>query len=140
MNLLTRRTDYAVKALLTIAKAQRPLPAGELAKELSMPKAFLRGILQTLAAKKILDSAKGPSGGFSLARPARRITLASVIKAFQGELSFNDCMFRKRICPDRAVCPLRKEILDIESAVISRFETITINSLMKKMQKRRPGH
>lgn len=132
MNLLSRRADYAVKALIKVAKAERPLSAAELAAELSMPKAFLRGILQSLASKRILGSSKGPSGGFSLAIPARRITLASVIRVFQGDISFNECMFKKKICPDRAACPLRKELLDIERSVLQRFEAITIVSLSRR--------
>lgn len=133
MNLLTRRADYAVKALLAIAGARGALPAGELAENLAMPRAFLRGILQTLAAKGLLVSSRGPAGGYSLSKPAKDISLSSVIKAFQGDICINECMFRKKLCPDRASCPLRKEIKAIESDVIKRLDKITVASLLKKL-------
>lgn len=132
MKLLTRKTDYAVKALLAIEKAKRPLSAQELTEKLSMPKAFLRGILQKLAAKDILASSKGISGGFVLAVPANQITLSSVIKAFQGKISFNECIFRKKACPDRRTCPLRRELTNIEDNVIERFEKISLASLAQR--------
>jgi Rrf2 family transcriptional regulator, cysteine metabolism repressor len=138
MNLLTRKTDYAVKALLTIAKAEKPMSANELTEKLAMPKAFLRGILQRLASAGLLASSKGSSGGFSLAKPARDITLSSAIKTFQGKISFNECMFRKKLCPDRSSCPLRKELLAVESDLIKRFDKITIASLLKNNSKE-PG-
>lgn len=133
MNLLTRKTDYAVKTLLTIARSRRTLSAKELTEKLSMPRAFLRGILQELAAAGILNSSRGVSGGFSLCIPAERITLASVMKIFQDKVSFNECIFKKKICPDRSSCPLRKEILSIESSVIKRLKSITLASLMKNI-------
>lgn len=133
MNLLTRKTDYAVKTLLTIARSKRTLSAQELTEKLSMPRAFLRGILQELAAAGILNSSRGVSGGFSLCIPAERITLASVMKIFQDKVSFNECIFKKKICPDRSSCPLRKEILSIESSVIKRLKSITLASLMKNI-------
>lgn len=131
MKLITRDADYAVKAISLIAKEKRSFNANELVSRLGIPRAFLRRILQKLSASGILMSSKGKNGGFLLAKRAKDIKVADIITAFQGKISVNECMFKKRLCPNRSTCPLRKEILKIEKDVVARLNNITINTLMK---------
>jgi len=115
MKLITRDTDYALRALCFIGKRRDQIvSASELVRELRIPRPFLRKILQMLNKKGILNSYKGQSGGFSLRRPPSKIFLLEVIEIFQGRLNLNECMFKKRICPNRKTCLLKKRISDIE--------------------------
>lgn len=133
MKLITRNTDYAVRALVFIAKSKgKIVPVVTLVKELKIPRAFLRKILQTLHKKGILKSSKGYGGGFSLALPANKICLVDLIGIFQGPLKLNECIFKKKICPDRSICPLKKKIDGIEKYVILKLESVSIESLLKR--------
>jgi len=132
MKLITRDTDYAVRAICFIAgKKPRLVSADELVKNIKIPRPFLRKILQILNRKGILQSHKGKGGGFSLVCSEKKIFLLDIMKAFQGDAKLNECVFKKRVCPNIKTCLLRKKITRIESAVLKELKTITIASLIR---------
>ena len=132
MKLITRDTDYAVRALAFLAKnKERIVSVAELVKELKIPRPFLRKILQILNQEGIVVSHKGLGGGFSLARPAQEIRLLDLVKVFQGGLKINECLFKKKICPQVRVCPLKKKIDEIEDFAARKLNTINIGVLAK---------
>ncbi len=133
MKLIIRDTDYAVRALCFIAKSKKNrVPVSWLVRELNIPRPFLRRILQVLNQKKILNSYKGQGGGFSLAKPKEEISLIDLMKIFQGHIKLNECLFKKKICPNIKVCKLKKKIDKIEKHVLSELREITLAYLLKK--------
>ncbi len=133
MKLLTRHSDYALRALVYLARfPRRRLCAEELVEKLEIPDAFLRRLLQALGQAGILRSSRGKGGGFSLGRHPSEIRVSDVMRVFQGSLSMNDCMLRKRVCPNRGTCPLRSKLRSIEAKVLKDLEATTIASLMKE--------
>lgn len=131
MKLLTRDTDYAVRALSKIVKNKdRIVSVPELVKELKIPRPFLRKILQILNKKGLLKSFKGRGGGFILSIPADKIYLADLIKIFQGPIRLDGCLFKKKICPDITGCSLKRKIDTLQKYVISELESVTIASLL----------
>ena len=132
MKLITRDTDYALRAICFIAKSKKKIiSVSELVKELKIPRPFLRKLLQVLNKKGILKSHKGQGGGFQLNGPANKIFLVDLIVIFQGPLKLNECFFKKLRCPNINSCSLRKKIEGIENYVVRELKTITINSLLK---------
>lgn len=132
MKLITRDTDYAVRALCYIAgKNGAMVCSNELVKKLKMPRPFLRKILQRLTREDILVSYKGKNGGFSLNRNPDKIYLADLIEIFQGKLTINQCFFRKRLCPNRPGCSLKNKISAIEDYVVKELGAISIAALVK---------
>lgn len=131
MKLLTRDTDYAVRALRYLAQNDDKLvSARELQKKLKTPWPFIRKIMQTLQKKRILTSCKGKNGGFRMAVPAGKIFLVDLIEIFQGRFSLSECLFKKKICPDRDNCLLRQKIESIEHRILGELKAITIDSLL----------
>jgi len=131
MKLITRDTDYALRALCFIAKdKEKIISVGELVRELKIPRPFLRKVLQVLNRKKILKSYRGKGGGFVLAVCAPKISLVDLIKIFQGPLRLNECFFKKMACPRRKTCTLKKKIDRIEKYVIKELSSITLVSLL----------
>lgn len=134
MKLLTRNTDYAVRAICYMAKKpQGVISVTELVSELGMPRPFTRKILQRLNKSGLARSYKGIGGGFSLAVAPGRISLADIIKVFQGPLKINECVFKKKLCPNRATCPLKRRIDRIERRATDELESITIGALLKEL-------
>lgn len=132
MKLISRNTDYAVRAVCHIARQKEKVVSVEdLVRALDIPKPFLRKILQTLNRKGILMSYKGKGGGFALGQPAGRIYLLKIAEAFQGPFSLNECTFKKELCPNRKKCFLKKKIDRIERYVHSELRSITIGSILK---------
>lgn len=132
VNLLNRDTDYAVRALCYMA--QRPgamVTVGDLHPELHVPRPYLRSVLQKLARRGLLRSFRGKGGGFRLNRRPEHIRLTEVMAVFQGEFDLAHCMFRGKLCPNCATCPLRKTVKDIESMAVRRLRATTIATLLK---------
>jgi len=131
VKLITRNTDYAVRALCCIAEQkQEVISADQLVKSLKMPRPFLRKILQTLNKEGLLNSSKGKGGGFALAVSPGEITLTDVMEIFQGPLKLNECTFKKMVCPNVKDCLLKKKIDEIEKEVILKLKAITFESLL----------
>jgi len=53
-----------------------------------------------------------------------------LIKIFQGPLKLNECLFKKKVCPNKDTCVLRGKINSIEKEAISKLSSITIASLI----------
>ena len=133
MKLITRDTDYAVRALVFIAKQTKDIiSVRRLVEKLKIPKPFLRKILQVLNKKRLLKSYKGQGGGFMLGLPANRIFLIDLIKIFQGPVSIAECTFKKNICPNIKTCKLHKRLVDIQKYVTSELENITLATLLEQ--------
>lgn len=131
MKLITRDTDYAVRALCYLARAEKQIVSvTELVKELGMPRPFLRKILQLLHNNGMLKAYKGKGGGFSLALSPGKISLIKVMQVFQGSFSLNECLLKKESCPRRDYCGLRKRILGVEHRALDDLKKITINGLL----------
>lgn len=131
MKLITRDTDYAIRALCFIAQSkERTVSVTKLVKELRIPRPFLRKLLQILNKKGVLVSLKGQGGGFRLGLAPEKIFIVDVMEVFQGPLTLNECIFKKRICPDRSSCLLKYKLDGIERKVVSELKAINIASLL----------
>ncbi|MBL7084608.1 MAG: Rrf2 family transcriptional regulator [Candidatus Omnitrophica bacterium] len=133
MKLITRDTDYAVRALCFIARRKKEIVSvSELVATLRIPRPFLRKILQILNQKKMLKSYKGKGGGFNLAQNPANIFLLDLINIFQGSLKINECLFKKAPCPNIKTCKLKKKLDRIQKYVIAVLKNISLASLLKK--------
>ena len=130
MKLITRKTDYALRAICYIAKQGKVVTVSELGKGLWVPRSFIRKILQQLSKKKILASYKGQFGGFKLKILPKKILVIQIMRIFQGQVGLNGCFLKKNICPNKGKCILRKKIHLIEDSVIKQLEKINIASLV----------
>ena len=86
---LTSRSEYALLALVYLARHQQEglIPAQAIAAAQEIPLRFLEQILLILSRARYLRSSKGKGGGFQLRKPASKISLAEVIRLFDGALA-----------------------------------------------------
>jgi len=86
---LTSRSEYALLALIHLArqKGEAYLPVRAIAEAQGIPPLFLEQILLTLKRSRHVHSLKGQHGGYRLARPAEKITLAEIVRLFDGALA-----------------------------------------------------
>jgi len=130
MKLITRNTDYALRAICYISKNKDIVTVDELVKRLGVPRPFMRKILQQLNKKRILVSFKGQGGGFKLKLLPEEIHIIKIMRIFQGQVGLNGCFLKKDICPNRGKCVLRKKLHSIEENVFKQLKKITIASLV----------
>jgi Rrf2 family protein len=130
MRMITRESDYGIAALVSLAgRRGAKASAAELAKELRIPGAFLRRILQRLGRSGIIRSTKGVGGGFELAMKPENILVSDIVTALQGPISISDCDLRAGICAMRGRCMLRRKLKAMEKRLSSELMSISIASL-----------
>lgn len=88
---VTARVDYALQAMVALADADRsPVAATALADRFDLSYQYLLSIIGELRRAGLVSVRRGPNGGLRLARPASEITLAEVVWAIDGPLTFAD--------------------------------------------------
>jgi Rrf2 family transcriptional regulator, iron-sulfur cluster assembly transcription factor len=128
---------YGLQAMIYIAlKATENtnVDLSSIAKELDIPKHFLSKILQQLVKNKLLQSMKGPTGGFRLSRPSDQITLMQVINAIDGMEIFNQCGIGFKACDDDHPCPIHHEYKVVRNRIQHLFETKTLLELTEDIE------
>ncbi|MGH9291656.1 MAG: RrF2 family transcriptional regulator [Acidimicrobiales bacterium] len=84
---ISAKSDYALRALVTLAAADRPMTAGELAAHQELPVNFLEAILADLRRAGIVTTQRGRDAGYRFVAPPERVTPADVIRAVEGPLA-----------------------------------------------------
>ena len=82
---LSRMTDYGVLVLHHLGRLRPARASVETLAELThLAQPTVRKVLHPLTRAALVTAKRGPTGGYALARPAERITLAEAIAALQG--------------------------------------------------------
>ena len=134
---LTRATNYAVRALVAVAKngSVRRSDLHTLAREMGAPSAFLGKVLQRLKHAGLLEGVRGAHGGYVLARPAGEITIRDVVEAMEGRTALSACLSREdrpgtKPCPRVRTCGARKPWSRLEDRLNRVLESETIGRLV----------
>lgn len=91
---------------LALASPDAVLPAETLSKQADVPRPYLSKIMRKLVAAKLAVAAKGPGGGFRLARPRGDIRFLDIIAAVGEEPAPDHCVFGWSRCDAKSPCPL----------------------------------
>lgn len=131
MKLINRDVDYAVRALVFMARANKPtVSVAQMQEPVGVTGPFLRKIMQKLHKAGVVHAVKGKGGGFAMARNPENITLKRLIEVLQGPLKLNDCFFGHKLCRHHAGCALRHRIAGMESRLIAEVEGVTVRDLL----------
>jgi Rrf2 family protein len=86
---ISRSTGYALLAVGHIARHEneRAVLSHDISNRYNIPLEYLLKILQQLVRANVLRSKRGPRGGFSLTKPAHKITVLQIIEAVDGPLN-----------------------------------------------------
>jgi Rrf2 family cysteine metabolism transcriptional repressor len=124
---LSTKGEYASRAMLELSlrRADGPLHIKDISAAQDIPERFLEQILLMLKRAGYLRSRKGPNGGYILAKPPDKISVAEVIRVMDGPLAPIDCVSvtAHEVCPREDACGLRwlwKETRDAIAAILER--------------------
>ena len=128
--MLTQRSKYALRAMTMLA-ASKPgdmVLVADIAKQRKIPRKFLELILLDLKKRGLLHAKRGKNGGYSLARPANKITFGEIIRITDGPLAPLPCAsltaYRKcDDCEDEKTCGIRRimrSVRDSSSAILDK--------------------
>lgn len=135
--MISNTSKYAIRAVIYLAlfaSEEKKSGIKEISAELDIPTPFLGKILQMLAKKNILNSSKGPHGGFSLQRPAMDISIMEIIEIIDGTDFFNTCVIRTTKCSHEAPCGMHDKVAPLQREIKSLFMTETIADLASEFR------
>ena len=131
---LTARSEYALLALVYLGRqtSEELVSADTIARVQGIPPKFLEQILLTLKRARYLQSTKGPRGGYQLAKRIDEVTLAEIIRLFDGALAPTESASRHFYKPS----PIEKErrllrvFREVRDLVSNRLEATTIADMI----------
>jgi Rrf2 family protein len=131
---VTREGDYGIRSVLYLAR--QPLKkvsfVNEISEEYKIPRSFLAKILQKLVRAKLVRSYRGVKGGFSLAKPARDVTVLDVLEAIEGNLALNICLADKKKCTFSKHCPTHFLWVNVQSKISETLKKTNFEDLAKQ--------
>ena len=143
--MLTKKTKYALRALLLLARehGHGPILISNVAQRESIPKKFLELILLDLKNQGVLQSKKGRGGGYFLGRAPQEISLGQVVRALDGPLAPVPCVSQTAYlkceeCKDEATCGIRilmKEVRDATARILDNTSLADVLEMTDRAMK-----
>lgn len=132
--IFSKKCEYGLQAVLYMA-AKEPgcvCPSDEIADKLQIPKEFVSKILQSLTESGIVDSKKGKSGGFLLAKNPSKIRLIDIVTAIDGLELFNSCVLGFPNCSPDQPCPVHDKWGELRTKAYNMLTDETLDKFKEK--------
>jgi FeS assembly SUF system regulator len=120
-------TDYATVLLAAMAAEPTALHrAAELAERARLESSTVAKLLKQLTRAGLLESVRGAAGGYRLARPPERVSIADVIEAMDGPIAMTQCALHDGSCRREEHCLVRSNWRKIALAVESALRAVSL--------------
>jgi Rrf2 family protein len=130
---VSAKVDYALRAMAELAAAPPGLMTAEqLASAQHIPPKFLESILSQLRSGGLVASHRGAEGGYELARPARDISIAEVIRVLEGPIATVRGVRPDELAYEGAASGLREIWLELRTQIRGVLEQTTLADLVGK--------
>jgi Rrf2 family transcriptional regulator, iron-sulfur cluster assembly transcription factor len=133
--MFSKACEYAIKATLHVAHQSRSgkrVGLKDIAKEIDSPEAFTAKIMQQLSRNGIVDSAKGPNGGFDIPKERlKTIKLIQIVSAIDGDQLFHGCGLGLKQCNEHKPCPVHNKFKAIRTNLKKMLENTSIDELSR---------
>lgn len=137
--MLSNSCRYGIRAVIYLASyfpGKNNIGIKKISEDLKLPTPYLAKILQQLVKNKILDSTKGPNGGFSLHKKPESITLLDIVKIIDGDNLIKNCIIHDGFCAEvrrnKKACPLHNDYSVVRENLIRLFRRKTVAELVKE--------
>ncbi|MDR2179014.1 MAG: Rrf2 family transcriptional regulator [Synergistaceae bacterium] len=117
-----------------IQSASKPVAVSDIARRQDIPPSYLEQLFAKLRRGNLVKSVRGAQGGYVLARPAREITVAEVIRALGEPIAFGDCQTETG-CRNTAECPTYELWQRLKGSVDDILESTTLEDIARKEKK-----
>lgn len=137
--MFSKTCEYAIRAMIFIAQKSKDgnkVGIKEIAKGIDSPEHFIAKILQDLGRKRLLQSLKGPNGGFYLDEETLQFSLADIVKAVDGDKLFTGCGLGLKQCSETHPCPIHHEFKNIRKGFHQMLENAKLGEFTEELEKR----
>lgn len=137
--MFSKSCEYGLRAVLFIAQSSlsdTKVSLVDIAKEIDSPSAFTAKILQQLSKANIIESTKGPTGGFIMSQESiKKQTLADVVMVLDGDKVYKGCGLGLKQCDDQFPCPVHNQFVKVRSELKAMLENTNLYDLAININK-----
>ncbi len=130
--LYSKGCEYAIRALICAVSSAREgrFRARDVCERSGIPEAYTRKVLQSLVQGGFLKTVPGPGGGYELTRSPSALTLLEIIRAVDGEDTFDSCVLGLPNCDQGNPCPLHRMWAEEKARLLAQLDSITLKDLL----------
>lgn len=136
--MFSKTCEYAIRAMIFIAQKSKDggkVGIKEIAKGIDSPEHFIAKILQELGRKRLLQSMKGPNGGFYLDKESLECSLADIVKVVDGDKLFTGCGLGLKQCSETHPCPIHNEFRSVRKGIQNMLENAKLGEFTEELEK-----
>ena len=135
---LSTRGRYGARLMLDLALryGEGPVPLKEVAGRQEISEKYLGQLIPPLKTAGLIKSSRGAHGGYLLARAPGEITLAAVVQAVEGSLSFVECVSSPGICKRAPICVTHDVWREMSERVVGLLESITMRDMVDRQREK----
>ncbi len=131
--MFSKACEYAIRATIYIAvqsNQDNRVGLKDISKEIDSPEAYTAKILQQLSRNNIIDSVKGPHGGFEIdKKEMTKIKLSQIVMAIDGDAIYKGCGLGFKECSEKQPCPVHDKFKVVRNELKRMLETTTVLEL-----------
>lgn len=131
--MFSKACEYAIRASIFIAEQSlidRKVSLKDIAKAIDSPEAYTSKILQQLSRNHLINSDKGPTGGFSMNKlELDTVKLSTIVNAIDGDAVYKGCGLGLKNCSEEMPCPAHSQFKIVREELKNMLETTLIKSL-----------
>jgi len=131
IDMFSKAGEIALKIMIylaTVQQEERWIGLREIVQKIDSPEAFTAKILQRLTRQGLVQSVRGPSGGFQLPKN-RSTTLHEVIIAIDGEGIFTNCVLGLAQCSEKHPCPVHDKFKAVRDHLAGVLVSTTVEEV-----------
>lgn len=142
--MFSTRAEYGVRVMVALANEQAkdgsdnfPSSLSQIADDNGLPFAYLEHLAARLRRAELIESRRGPRGGYLLARPADDISMAEIVEALEGQIAPIECISGTgdgdvtctREGEANEVCPTKILWTRVQGAIVRSLTEMTLGDL-----------
>jgi Rrf2 family iron-sulfur cluster assembly transcriptional regulator len=131
--LYAKPVEYAIRALtyLAVHPDREPLTVHDIAEEEEISAHHLSKVMKTLSQHKLVNSLRGPGGGYTLVADPEEITLWKVLECFDAQDQLDECALSETVCSEDNPCALHAQWCIVRDRIREYLKEVTISKLAK---------
>lgn len=142
---VSTRGEYGVRAMVALARhfGNGPLSIAQIAKESSVPPAYLEQLIAPLRRAGLVESKRGAHGGYLLGRPPAEIRIGDVYRVMEGPVAPMDCVSEDpadQTCPLIEGCETRPIWLKVRDSIVDALDSTTLADLLNASGRPLPSY
>lgn len=138
-DMFSKACEYGLRAVIYIAHqsaSNQRVGVADIAENIGSPRAFTGKILQQLTRGNIVNSLKGPNGGFEIDNDdLKNIRLGDVVALLDGDELFTGCALGLDKCDSENPCPVHHKFVKIRNDLKAMMDTTTLAVLTERGNK-----